>query len=1138
MGLQYILGRSGAGKTHYCYQSIQKALEKGGDHGLILLVPEQFTLQTQKDFIAQQQNKGMMRVEVLSFQRLAYRIFDELGSPSQPLLDEIGKGLVLQRVGEEQKEKLEIFKKSLHKPGFIRSLSTTVSELYQYNIEPEQMLGYIGDLSHKPLLQKKMKDIHLLYEAFQEYIKEKYFALEQMLDQVSKKIPDSLCLENAEIWIDGFYGFTPQQYKVLYQLARKAKQVTITLTLDRKENGGGSLLETDPFFESKKTIQKLNRMAAFYDIPVQPPVLLNQEPPFRFIYNQEMAHLEKQFLVYPPKGYDKPTQKIRLYGASDPYVEVEQTAQQILHLVREKGYRFRDIAVVTAGLDQYQKIIASLYTQYQIPYFIDQKQRIMHQPLIELIRSVLQIFVNGWSYESVFRYLKTGLLPIDQEDVFLLENYVLAHGIRGITQWVKRDWAEIKIDDEFEKIQQEQIQAVKEQVVQPLLKFRKKVIGSGKATVKQITIALYELLDANGVSKILKKQIDFFQKEHQHLLASEMLQSWNILMNVLDKMVEVLGAQKVNLKEYAYILDAGLEQCELGLVPPGLDQVVIGDFRRSRLQNIKALFVLGVNDGVLPTIVEEQGVFSDGERLTMTSIGMELAADGRRKAFEEQFLIYLGLTKPSEYLHISYTLADGEGKSLRPSVLIGKIKAIFPYLIEESDREKVDPISLVGRPQTTFYHLGRALRYGIEYQKMDPVWFDVYSWFYEKAEWKQPLERMIQGLFHTNQEEPLHPKTIQKLYGDTLYTSVSRLEKFISCPFAYFVEYGLGAKERRFYRLETPDIGRLFHQVLDGFSKKLDKENIDWREVKEEQASQFIDEIMDEVVQNVNYGVLLSTHRNQYLAKRLKRITKRAIWALQEHIRRGLFEPLGFEVGFGENEKLPPIVIGLSKGQKLILTGRIDRVDVLDEDGTLYVKIIDYKSGNQSFQLADIYYGIQLQLILYLDALLNSGKEFFHKELLPAGMFYFHIDDPMISSVKDLTEEEIEKLVLKSLKLSGLVLADMELIQKMDQSIERYSDVLPVQITKSGLAKNSSVATLEEFQYLRDYVRGLVQSTGSEILDGNIQIHPYKVKNQTSCEYCLYDGICQFDLLLEDNHYHVLPPIEKEKVWEKMKGDK
>ena len=1139
MSIQYVLGRSGAGKTHFCYQSMQQALQKNEDHPLILLVPEQFTLQTQRDFVHLQENKGMMRAEVLSFQRLAYRLFDELGGLPQKVLDEIGKGLVLQHAGAQCKDKLEVFAKALQKPGFMKTLGTTISEFYQYDIDAEQLLGYIGDLGDKPLLQKKMKDIYFLYEAFQKYIQEEYITMEEMLDYVSKKIPHSDYLEGAEIWIDGFYGFTPQQYKVLYQLARKAKKIYITLTADPKDYKTVPLIETDPFFESKKTVHKLERMAAFYQITLDEPFILGQDPPYRFQKNKELAHLEKQFLAYPSKAYIGSVESIGIYGASNPYVEVEQTAQVILRLVREEGYRFRDIAVVTAGLPQYQKLVEALYTQYQIPHFIDQKQGILHQPLIEVVRSVLQIFLRQWSYESVFRYLKTGLLPIEQEELFLLENYVLAHGIRGITQWTKKGyWLDETPKDEAQKKQQEEILETKEKILNPLLAFREKVMNKKHLTIQDITVALYELLEDAEIVHRLKKEIDFFQKEQKHLLVSETLQSWQMLMDVLDKMVEVMGRQEVTLKEYADILDAGLGQCEMGLVPPGVDQVVIGDFKRSRLQNIKALFIIGMNDGILPSVIEQEGVFSDGERLVMTSLGMEVAPDSRRKAFEEQFLIYLGFTKPSHYLYLSYTVGDAEGKAKRPSMLIGKMKGIFPTLIEKNDREEDDEISFIGRPEATFYHLGNAFRQGMMEQNIPPLWMDVYSWFYEQPIWQEPLERMAEGLFHTNMEERLSKDAVQKLYGDALYTSVSRLEKYISCPFAYFVEYGLEAKERKFYRLETPDIGRLFHDVLDGFSKKLEQRNWDWRKIEAAQTNELINEVMDEVVAASHYSVFLSTHRNRHLTHRLKRITKRAIWALQEHIKRGVFEPLGFEIGFGEQEKLPPIVIELPTGQKLILTGRIDRVDILEQDGRVYVKIIDYKSGATGFQLLDIYYGLQLQLILYLDALLGSGQSLFHKELLPAGIFYFRIDDPMISAVQNLSPEEIESQLLKKLKLSGLVLADIDIIKKMDDTIERYSDVLPVQVTKNGLGKTSSVATLEEFQQLQDYVRSLVETVGTDILKGEISIAPYQMKTQTSCDYCLYDGICQFDLQLEDNKYQVLPQIGKEELWDKIKKEK
>ena len=1141
MSIRYILGRSGTGKTRFIYNDIKQKIREQSGKPLILIVPEQFNFQAHKDLIKVLDEKGMMGVEILSFQRLAHRVFEEVGGPSEKLLGDLGRNMVLRKVIDGMEDELQILNKSVKQPGFMQTLGNIISEFQQYDIVPETLVEK-RDIVRSTILKAKLNDLCLVFQGFKDYMTKKYITSEEILDILANKIEECRFLEGAHIWIDGFYGFTPQQYRIIYQLLKKAEIVHIALTLDPGVDLFSPCDEGDPFCESRKTFDKLNKITALYNVKLEEPIKLSNNN-VTSNKNAELIHLEKEYFNYPCTPYEKETEYIKLYIAANPYSEIEQTAKQILEFVQNKGYRYRDIAVVTGSISKYQKIIEGIFKEYNIPYFIDIKQDILSHPLVELIRAALEIIMNNWSYESMFRYLKTRFTGIDEEEIDILENYVLAYGIRGVNKWTKEDWNKKTLDDlddvikkEYEESLLERINNTRKQVAAPLLIFHQKLKNRQKHSVRGITAALYELIEDLGVKERLLEFINHFMGNNQLILAKQNVQIWDLVVELFDKMVEILGDEEVTLKEYAKILDAGLEQCKMGLVPPALDQVVVADLERSRLPHIKALIVIGVNDGVLPAVTEELGIFSDEERGEMSQMGLELAPDGRRRAFEEQFLIYSGLTKPEEYLQLSFSMGDEEGKALRPSVIISRIKKIFPHIHEISDLQNSKEGS-ISAPVPTFHYLGLELRDILEKGELCDIWKDVYSWYFSQEAWKDKAKITVNGLFHTNQENYLTTRSVKTLYGNRIYSSVSRLEKFAACPFGYFVEYGLKAKERKTYQINMPDLGRLFHSALDIFSQKLQNRGIEWKDLDQDTSNALVEQTMDEIAPKLGNEILLSTARNKYLLVRLKRITKRAVWALTEQIKRGNFEPLGFEVGFGEDYKLPPIVVELKSGEKIILTGRIDRVDIFDENNKAYIKIIDYKSGNRIFNLADIFYGIQLQLLLYLDAFLEHGEEVLHKELLPAGVFYFKIDDPLIHLEKEVSEEEMEKRLLKNLKLSGMVLEDIDVIKQMDNTLKRYSDILPVTLTKDGVDKRSSTATLEEFNALRQYVRDIVAELGEEILKGNVKVSPYKSGKNTSCNYCLYKSVCQFDTLLEDNQYRILKNLKKEEIWQKLKQD-
>lgn len=1134
MSLQYILGCAGAGKTYYCYDKIIKESMKNIDKPLIMIVPEQFTLETQKDIVKLHPSSGIMQIEVLSFQRLAYRILDEIGGANKTLLGNTGKGMVIRKVIEENKEKLRLFYKNSGKPGFIKELKSVITELYQYDISSQDLTKSLEELSNKPLLQTKINDLQIVYDGFKEFIKKEYITNEDTLDILSESIKQSNLLEEATIWIDGFYGFTPIQYKVLNEILKKSIETYLTLTIDNINKLDDLSDESELFYETKKTIYKLNNLAKESKVKVLKHILLDNK--CNRYKNKALEHLERNIFRYPYKIYNEEKSDIHIHTAPNIRKEVINLSDNIINLIKENNYRYREIAVVTGDLDGYEKIISRCFKEYDIPFFIDKKKDILSNPLVEFIRAAISIINKGYTYETIFRYLKTSLTGISIEDIDIIENYVLAYGIKGRKQWeqvFEYPYINNKINDEYANEQLQRINVTREKIVNPLIEFGRN-IGQKKAKVKDITQALYNLIVTLNVEEKIYNRSERFRLDNELLLEKEYKAIYKIIMELLDNIVDILGDEEITLNEYSVILESGLEQCEMGLVPPGLDQVVVGDLERSRLREIKALFIIGLNEGKIPKISVKANILSDSDKDKLVEKGIELAPSTKKKVFEEQFLIYTGLTKPSNKLYLSYARTDIDGKSMRPSILISRIKKIFRNL-EVIDIELQQDEDRIYLQKPTFRNMLNKLR---EYNNigLTDYWKDVYSWYYSNDAWRHSVKSAVNGLYHINTEEFLPDELVTSIYTDTLINSVSRLEEFAKCPFAHFLDYGLNVSERVVREITMPDIGILFHRSIDEFSKKLSKRELEWNQIEDDVRDRLVEETVLQIADKYCNNIFYSTGRNTYLINRLTRITKRAIWALQYHIKKGEFKPTDYEVAFDPDKgDLESLKIDFDDEKTMKLKGRIDRVDRYETDDTIYVKVIDYKSGNKQFDITALYYGLQLQLLVYLNAVTELEDKKTTKKIVPAGVFYYHIDDPIIKTESDLNKDELEKQIIKSLKMNGLVLEDVDIINKMDKDIDNYSDIIPVLITKKGtIGKRSSVASKEQFDLLMDFVKDKTEEIGREIMKGNILIHPYKNSKDNACEYCKYSSICQFDSSMGDNEYRILNNMSKNEVWEKI----
>ncbi|MDF2524378.1 MAG: ATP-dependent nuclease subunit, partial [Clostridiales bacterium] len=654
-------------------------------------------------------------------------------------------------------------------------------------------------------------------------------------------------------------------------------------------------------------------------------------------------------------------------------------------------------------------------------------------------------------------------------------------------------------------------------------------------------IALFDFLCELDVPAKIEQKVEDFKAAGVQGIANEYSQVWNTVMGVLDQVVEVLGDESLSLDKFGDILSVGLGEYKMGLIPAAIDQVLVGSVERSKSHEVKALFVLGVNDGIFPMSVLDEGILSDRDREILKQKGMELAQDTRTKTFEEQYNIYTTLTTPGSYLRVSYPLADQEGRSMRPSSIIFRLRKLFPHIRETSNIAKAGiehaGMEMVSSPAPTFNQLISILRKKREGGDINPLWLDVYQWYVNNDIWKEKCKIAMQGLTYRNTLKPVNPDKTKKLYGTPMNASISRLEKFAACPFAYFAQYGLKAKERKILKLSAPDTGVFLHNIIDRFSKHMEQHRITWRTLDREWCSTAVSEIVDDQLSKAVNSVFNSSQRYKFIATRLKRVVSRAVWLIAEHIKRSSFEPIGYEIGFGEGESFPPIELGLSTGDSIKLTGRIDRVDTYKSDEGTYLRVVDYKSGSKAFKLFDVYYGLQIQLITYLSAVLENGGMGIQKPIIPGGILYFKLDDPIIRAENKVSEEEIELTIMKQLKMKGLLLADVKLIKEMDHSIDGDSLIIPARINKGDVLGRSSAASMQQFDMLRKHVEKLLKRLGEEILGGDVSINPYKKKRVTSCMYCNYASICQFDSKLSENNYRILPERKDDEVWELIMGD-
>ena len=1140
MGIRFIYGRAGTGKSRFCLEQIKKKLDNQKQNKLILLVPEQYTFQTENKLLQIAGEKALLRTQVLSFKSMAQRVFDECGGRVHQNMKDEGKSMLIYKLLQEKSEELEYFNKISRQQGFIDIVSKTITEFKKYNISQEVLLDGAKNTEDEEL-KEKLIDLANIYNEYNKRIESNVIDGDDELTILAKKLKSCNIYEGSEIWIDEFTTFTPQQLEVIKELAFSASKINITLCMDEPSNK--DLEVTDIFNVLKNTENKIIKLMQENNISYLGNINLNKGYPYRFKDSDELKHIEKNFFTYPFNVYKGKNKDIRLYKANNSYDEVDMIAKDIVRLVRDKGYRYKDIAVVCRDIGSYEKITSVLFNQYDIPYFLDKKIEILNNPLVILIISAFEILIQNWSYESVFKYLKSGLIKIERNYIDILENYILANGLKGY-RWTTEEVNDgyFESEDVYENQDELLIKEIMEEVREPLMNFHKKI--KDNKSVREICTAIYELMIDLDVFKTIEGWIEGFREEGLEAKVTEYEQVPSMVIEILDQAVDVIGNEKISPKEFYKVLNAGFESKEIGVIPVALDQVNIGDIARIKGREVKALYIIGVNDGILPAASKDEGILSDRDRDILKDMGIELASTTKTRAFEEQYMVYTALTIPSKYLMVTYPMADFEGKSLRPSIIIPRLKRILSNLKEESDifnfPQKYDEFNKITTPIPTFNELILALRKQADKEEVDDYWREVFSWYMKHEGFEDKTRTIFKGIDYSNTGEQISREKIKELYENdngNLSFSVSRLEKYAECPFSYFIQYGLKAKDRKIYEFSAPDLGTFMHEILDKFTNKVKEENIQWSELNREKCKEIVGNLVDLKLKEDSNSILNSTKRYKYFTDRFKRVITRSVSIITEQMKRGEFEIFKNEFEFGSVDGGEPIKLDLPTGERIYLTGRIDRIDTLNMDGNTYLRIIDYKSGNKKFDLTELYYGIQIQLLVYLDALLRNSEYILNSGAIPGAILYFKIDDPIIKGNKELSDEEVQEEILEKLKMNGLLLKDAKLVKSMDNTMQTYSLIIPASFKKDGdFSSRSSVATEEQFNILREYVNMKMIELCTDMLSGQIKIEPIKNNKKAYCDYCDYSAICQFDTSIKDNKYKLVLNKSNDEMWEKIEN--
>lgn len=1090
----------------------------------IVLVPDQFTLETQKTLVENSGRGGILNIDVLSFHRLAYRVFEEIPALQKTVLEDMGKMMLLRKVLSEQKENLGYFRRGLYKTGFLDECKSFLCELTQYSVTDEDFDRMEELFDSQGLVAGKLKDLRLIYRALQEKMGDTYMMAEELVPQLTSVAASVPMLQGSVICLDGFTGFTPTQYDLLQVLMQVCERMMVTVTTDctgRRDS---------VFRISRNTIERLSRMAARVPMEVEAPVMTGkgrEKRPYRTAGSGALDFLEQQLFSYSGAKWDTDTDDIEICGCRRESDEAAYVARKIRWLSREKGIRYDEIAVVSGDVATYEQFLSRELERMGIRYFIDSKKNIGANALAEYLVSFMEMYRRDMDYESTFRFLRCGLSPLAPEETDLLENYVLAQGRRGIRSY-RQEWQYA-----VKRVDLVLVNEYRQKVVEAIGETFSELRG-GKKTVRGFTEILYRLIVKNRLYERLLKQSNAFEEAGEQILAREYRGIYRMVMELLDEMVTLLGTETVSFRDYEELLKAGISEGLMGFVPPESNQVMVGDVERSRLKDIQVLFFVGVNDDRIPRKQGKPGILSESERKRIAEGGIELAPTPEEQSATDQFYLYLTLTKPARKLYLTYCKMGGDGSSKRPSYLIYQLHKLFPFLSVEKDKNETELSRILGTDKGRAY-LIENLATGA--YREDSHWWELAS-YYRKTE-PDLLPRLLAMKESGKEQSRISREAAELLYGEEIYGSVSRLERFAACPYAHYIIYGLGLREREKYEVDLMDCGNIFHRAMEHFSHELEEGEKTWRDLEEEEALALAEHSVEYAVRDYRGEKFFQSRRTEFAVTRMKRMLRSAVGGMWMQMREGEFQQVDSEERF-------LVSYDLDRGKKMALQGIIDRVDVCETKKESHVKLVDYKTSDHKLALDRIYYGLQLQLVIYMQAALKMQQKRHPEQTpVPAAMLYYWIREASLEW-KNESEQERRQRELAAFRCRGYVNQEENLLGELDRNLfekgelrrGQDSQIIPVKINtrenKEGglLSANSAVMSTGQFEKLMRHAEKKVKEFGGRIYDGEIQASPFLMSGETACGHCRLQGVCGMEEKTLARCVREFQSMKEEEVWE------
>lgn len=1138
MSVQFIVGPSGTGKTRYIYDKMISESMEENHPPVIFVLPEQSNMGAEKDMIFYHPNGGTMDISIVSFTRLSFQIFDKDNVYTADILDDYGKSMLVMKVLREHAGELVYYGNMLGRQGFVDEVKSILSEFYQYQITVGKLDDIIGRLSKDNSLYYKLSDIRIIMQGFEEAMGNTYMVAEQMLSLLASHIEETDTLANASIYFDGFTGFTPVQYEVISRMMRKCGSLYFTITIDKEALEDNSYEEEGLFKMGREMASKLSRIAYDNGVDIRPHIALTNN--HRFKCEGELAHLERNIFRFPIEKYN-PDNSYDFNGDADnkiaenntdeknvnidsgeiEIIEADNTEAEILFvgrrihtLVRNDGYRFRDIAVITGDLEDNNEVWKRIMERLEIPYFLDVNEPLLHNQIVELISMVFDLFDKDFSFDAVFSFLKTGVLDIDLTEIYMLENYALQYGVRGYSWWSKPFKGGKKGLKHINKIRQEFINSIKD--LYP-------VLSKNENSAIEYIKAVYAFLSGIQYGKRLWRQANKLEELGETRRARVYENAFDKLLQVLDKTVDIAGEDIVSRKALSDMLLTGLSDMKLGILPATLDQVLIGDMERTRLHHVKVLFVAGANEGLLPKSVSGGGIISDRDRDKLKEMDVDIAPGGIDKYYIQQYYLYMQMTSTAHRLIVSYRNNDNKGNAINKAFFVKYILQMFPYKRVAYGKEILAHML----PFTRGDMLHELSKQMSEESFDDPSLYHLLS----RLD-KENINRLISGYLYMNQPGKLNEVVAEKLYGNRMVHSVSRLEAYTSCQYYFFLQYGLNIRRPEEYRVRNNDIGIILHVVMEGFFAGLknmgvdySKESMEKNNINEEYIANKVEELTVAAAKKFDETIFDSSFRMHNQLRVITRIAKRSVDNLLRHLEAGEMKPEYFEKKFSKEDELKYVHMAIGDGITMDMSGIIDRVDIKETDDAVYVKVIDYKSGNKDIDYIEMVEGRQLQLAVYMSVMLEFlEKKYPNKKIVPSGMYYYQLEDKLVDGSDD---DKLEKNRIKESRMTGLVTDDENCLEYLDH---KTGAVVPVLYKDGSLsARNTHVVSETELRAISDFTRNKMIEIGTKIIHGQINMRPRK-GNSSPCNFCDYRSICRFEAGLGGNNYAIGSKYDKEQA--------